>query len=528
MKKTEIDLILQIIRHDFCANNIQIYDEMNWNKIQDFIMQHRLFPLYYKAVKNFVPSEVLPHMNENLVLYNKRIDVAKLSISDIYQFSQKNKVRFLLIKGLALSKIIYDDLYSRQINDIDLLIDEYDGIKFDSIMREIGYVQPYKADWSKGQFSFLPFLTLHGRDSKHYYEYYKFGENISKVEVHRTLTGYRPIINEILWSNSTINIDGININTLSLEHTFVYLIINAHNASETKQSLQKKIVLRDYIDIYFFCKKYIEQMDWHAIADLLRRSDSITRFSVIVNNLIDLYDDSSVINRLVELGTEYGVFDKDIKSFVDDMNFVDKLFSAAKRVSTVNKKLKDDFTYKKMKGKHISIHPFSKPQNLENFKKFKNDANIDIKYNISYSHDGLVLSLWLQEQLRFDFDKYLFSFTVFNNDYNNHTLYSNYEVTYADGEYIVYGLDTDLIYDPNTLRETREHYSCEYDYDKETNILHIFVPFSRIGSNPVNDNSIVLACVTNFYRHVHANIYHTFNDGPVNLLRAKPLIFEES
>ncbi len=526
MKEHEKNLILQMIRNDFAeVKKANDYD-INWTNLLNFVSKHRIFPLYYSAVKNIVPQSIYISLQIKEETHKKRISSMCDSLHELYWIAQSNKFRFVLIKGLALSKIIYDDLYSRQINDIDILIDEYEGIKADSLMRAIGYVQPCNSDWKKGNISLLPFLSSHGRDSKHYYEYYKFGQPYSKVEIHRTLAGYKPIINEILWTNAVTDIDGMKINTMNLEHTFVYLFINAHNASETKQSLQKKIVLRDYLDIYFFCKKYIDQINWRSVADLLRRSDSITRFSVIINNLIDLYGDSAVINRLVELGTEYGVFDKNIKSLVDDMNFIDKLFSTEERVSSVNRKLKDDFTRKQLIGKHTSILPFSKPQNLENYKKFENDANIDIKYNVSYLHDCLVLSLWLQEQLRIDFDKYLFSFTIFNNDYKNPTLYSNYEVTYDNGEYIVYGLDTDLIYDPNTLRETREHYPCEYEYDKESNIIHIFVPFSRIGSNPINDDSIVLACVTNFYRHVYANIYHTFNDGPVNLLRAKPLKFK--
>lgn len=520
------EILLSLIRNDFSLDGVAWNEDIDLIELCNFAAKHRFFPMLYQSINKLLTNDIKMAMGEKALFYKHKIDSMRTSLKELYDCANKNKIRFLLIKGLALSQIIYDDLYSRQINDIDLLIDEYDGVKCDSLMKNIGYVQPYELDWEKGHIELLPFLTMHGRDSKHYYEYFKFGSLYSKVEIHRFLTGYKPIINEMLWSNSVIDIDGMQINTMNLEHTFVYLFINAHNASETKQSLQKKIVLRDYLDIYYFCKKYIEQVDWNSVAELLKRSDSITRFSVIINNLIDLYGDSAVINRLVELGTEYGVFDKNTKSLVDNMSFVEKIFSPAERVLSVNKIIKDDYTRKKQTGKYLSIQPFSKSLTMGNFKKYKNDANIDIKYNISYSHDGLVLSLWLQEQLRVDFDKYLFSFTIFNNDYNNPTLYSNYEVTYENGEYLVYGLDTDLIYDPNTLRETREHYSCEYDYDKESNIIHIFVPFSRIGSDPINDDGIVLAYVTNFYRHVYANIYHTFNDGPVYLLRAKPLKFE--
>jgi hypothetical protein len=45
------------------------------------------------------------------------------------------------LKGLALSKIIYDDFYLRSFSDIDLLLEEKDIEKMYYLLHDIGYEQ---------------------------------------------------------------------------------------------------------------------------------------------------------------------------------------------------------------------------------------------------------------------------------------------------------------------------------------------------------------------------------------------------
>ena len=103
------------------------------------------------------------------------------------EFSKEERIRFVLVKGLVLSKVIYEDIYLRQINDIDILVEEDDTLRMDYILRKMNYIQPYEnIDNDQEPLKLLPYPIMRLKHTNHFFEYYNFRDEIvSKIELHK-------------------------------------------------------------------------------------------------------------------------------------------------------------------------------------------------------------------------------------------------------------------------------------------------------------------------------------------------------
>lgn len=524
---TSQQFILQIVRSGFNVSHSKVdIDNLDWNEIFELSKRHRIFPRMYKAINHIIPIEFRNRFSIEYQNHIKKIDAMIEALHKLYALSKNEKFRFLLIKGIPISIAVYDDLYSRQINDIDILVSKDDIQRVDYGLRKIGYVQPYQCDWVNNMFAFLPFTTTRLKESKHQFEYYKFAECLSKVEVHSYLTNFKPYMQDVLWSSVDTEIENCHYNTLDLEHMSLYLFINAYDSSETYEALQKKVLLRDYIDIYECMKKYMNNIDWRRFHALITKYDFGEKYNLILNNLAELYIDDPTIAELqrnsAAVSCNYRSFPCHIK-----MDFISRLFFPEQRRQLAFCRLKERVCTQRKMGNPILVAPYIENEDVQYFEQYNCDLNITIKYSLRYSQQGIYVTLKIDDQLCRDLDKYMISCTILNNDLDNHILYSMFLITMVNDKAEV------------KMRNYESHYSTYvFDYcdsecgipcvwDEKNNTCLFFVAFSQLGSKPFDSNS-GFACQIDLYKCVYESIYHLVNEKSIDIFTSRVLSFEKA
>ncbi|NWF35518.1 nucleotidyltransferase family protein [Mariprofundus sp. KV] len=100
---------------------------------------HRLVPQVCSKLKQlqYKPSPGISSEMNQLEYRIRRKALKHLAmLSKISNQLDKHKIRFIVLKGSALSQLIYNDSAQRQSNDIDILIDRRDVEKVESILIE--------------------------------------------------------------------------------------------------------------------------------------------------------------------------------------------------------------------------------------------------------------------------------------------------------------------------------------------------------------------------------------------------------
>ena len=124
---TSQQFILQIVRSGFNVSHSKVdIDNLDWNEIFEMSKRHRIFPRMYKAINHIIPIEFRNRFSIEYQNHIKKIDAMIEALHKLYALSKNEKFRFLLVKGIPISIAVYDDLYSRQINDIDILVSKDD------------------------------------------------------------------------------------------------------------------------------------------------------------------------------------------------------------------------------------------------------------------------------------------------------------------------------------------------------------------------------------------------------------------
>ena len=124
-------------------------DSKEWQKYLELAHAHAVIPQLYQAMKqtDMEISEIfmrqLASMQRGIALENMKLTAELIHITKELDI---NYLPYLSIKGPALSQILYQDVTTRQICDLDILVNEKDLKAVADILLEQGYhtVLPYK------------------------------------------------------------------------------------------------------------------------------------------------------------------------------------------------------------------------------------------------------------------------------------------------------------------------------------------------------------------------------------------------
>ncbi len=162
--------------------------------------------------------------------------------------SRRQNLHFVVMKGMALSKLLYGDAFARQSGDIDILVAPDDVAKADYVARSCGWYQPGEArlvrplqnsgklDVATLQRLQSPYTLRSNVILPHMTNYYfPYGDGSSdSLEVHDRFHGIpSSCTGSLLWDLQEVEIDGVKYLTPSNELSLIVSVLSLHEDAET-------------------------------------------------------------------------------------------------------------------------------------------------------------------------------------------------------------------------------------------------------------------------------------------------------
>lgn len=233
--------------------------EEQWNSLIELAVEHRVAPLFYYHILRQQKLETTESANALYSLRNYSRQVAKNNLRYygelhrlLNEFHQAD-TPVILLKGIFLAHVIYDDIGLREMNDIDILVKRSDVTPAFHTLSDLGYKSVPTID-SDG----IPNLI-----SRHHHIPPMVKENTATIEVHWNITSpgeSYTIDPEVVWRDAQpITISGKPAMMLSPEDLLLHLCVHTsyqHNFS---------FGLRPFVDIAEVVNHFGGQIDWDNV-----------------------------------------------------------------------------------------------------------------------------------------------------------------------------------------------------------------------------------------------------------------------
>lgn len=419
----------------------------------------------------------------------------KLYLEELKKIKSKtyaNNISIFLVKGLAFSKVIYNNLYARDCNDIDLIVRETDMKKVDKIMLELGYTRDLGLDEANKEYNNVP-LEYKTTYDYHEHNYIKQLDSfIVRVEIKKTTSSidYR-YINDFRNNLEAIELNDFSINSLDLNHTFLLLSANTYENNEPALFDSKRIYLRDYYDLKTFLDKYKEQLDWSNLVALANQYKMVHKLYYVLTQLCKLYvtpDYSTIRDYFKKEHINYDYMGYDHGGIVDwNQSFLSRVFSDPEV-------LKQQF-YSLLKKRYFSEINLNYPAfPLEQIKSGRGSTSLfytdkkygTVKVEVTFAYDEKHFIIMIQspESLDIILDDFDIVFVILG-DGDNPKIPEKYISITKDNESIFY-----KFLHANIEKDIFEEVDCKdttKDIDlKNNNTLKVYYPLKHLdlmGSN---------------------------------------------
>jgi Uncharacterised nucleotidyltransferase len=186
---------------------------LNWQWLASTAEDQGVFPLLYHTLKRNAP-EVIPAANLTAWQRNFYSNAARnlylaRTLTQLLDTLERNRIRALPYKGPLLATAVYGNLSLRKAGDLDLLVHRRDFRKAKELLLSRGY-QIHVADTWKDH-------LVHQTDD-------------INIDLHQEIEprwyNYRVAFDDLWDRRSTINLDGKNLATFSLEDLLIVLCLD--------------------------------------------------------------------------------------------------------------------------------------------------------------------------------------------------------------------------------------------------------------------------------------------------------------
>lgn len=324
---------------------------------------------YGKANKNII-EKYKYYKKANAVAVSRQVRTIKC-LDDILQ-----KEKIVWIKGLPLSKILYDDASFRNVGDIDFLVEPAKQRELVALLESKGFKKIGIINDDMGL-----------RYSVHYHEIQLVSPYNILVEI-KTISGEMDIFkNEDMMSDfvthtEQINICGKEYETLDYIHTLVHLFLSAFSNSTTWFDV-KCNGIRDLYEIVLFCQKYeVDYKQLYFVSNLYGMCFVVLRIMKKINNIFDKIFPDSVLSIFANETSNRHTMDKLYESFEKyyDIGYIEELFAVPKK-------------------KKAYFDAISKAYYLDSIQFMDSYLISDIlEYSLIYAKDKLKVDLYLDSK----------------------------------------------------------------------------------------------------------------------------------
>jgi hypothetical protein len=230
-----------------------------WKFFSDLVIRHGIAALVWQNITDLGLSEAVPEQERSMLENIRFKTIARVSYitseaSEVVTELEKEGIRALLLKGLALEHSVYGSRGLRQMSDADLLVAPEDALRAQDILIKAGFIsRPMKSPLYRHII-----LDL----GNHLPELHRRGIS---VDLHHRLFGPegRAIVRRALEKPEAISVAGITYYVLPPGIALLGLVNHIF-----KHEVKGEFQLRLYTDIYLFLKKHEGKIfDGNLLAD---------------------------------------------------------------------------------------------------------------------------------------------------------------------------------------------------------------------------------------------------------------------
>ncbi len=524
----EQKIVIFIVKKFCCEGYIKIdpslTQNIDWDKLYKLILEQRIFLLIYKYIKDYIPKSYSEVYQQRYILFESGIKNAIHEIGKVSKSAKEKNIKVIFNKGLIYSKLIYNDLFLRDLGDIDTIISEKDILKMDSLLRKSGYYQRYGLDLN-GNIKKLPIPILKNFNHYEYYDYIKkYDDKIVCLEVARRLhTISQDHMEKFITQTMEIEIKNYLVEVFDISHGFLALCENAYSNSESLLECVHSISLKDYIDISLFIRKYQDQFNWLEIKKLADEYRITHQLFRVFNNLNEIFPDylkENIIMLFSPKNIPYK-FEGNIdgSQLKWNMGFVQRLFDKERRFieykQLVKNKVYDD------RSIDLFIIPSYQYFDIKNYRNYYGLNNWkypnEVKIIPRFGRDRLLIGVCLDINFYGDLDNYLLEFRLYDHDIKNEKLATYVYLTRRNQKvsYNYFILKSHLF----TSLELR---NSTYFREDDKEIINIFnvedkvfleleIPFEFI---PINTYKLLkkVYCHIYLFEKIYYDMYHTIGE----------------
>jgi hypothetical protein len=259
--RDEESLLLRLCRLEFSNEQLSRIMSLipaitDWNYFRNLANEHGVAALVWNNLEKYqfhsgLPEDIVFFFRGALMRSLSRNTFNTESIGEVLRLLNKENIKTVVLKGLALENSVYGNTGLRQMSDVDILINREECINARKILISNGYTSlPVKSFFHK------PILAYYG---KHLPSLIKNGIS---VEIHHELFGGREnVLTKILYDTSyEVDIKGEKAWFPEPQIFFLYLVKHLYLHEMNNESQ-----LRLYTDLIVLIEKFNDEILNHNL-----------------------------------------------------------------------------------------------------------------------------------------------------------------------------------------------------------------------------------------------------------------------
>lgn len=397
------------------------YMDVDWEDIYPFCEKNRIVEPFVKLFNEYIPEPqkviFASYIHQRRIALSDRLQLLK----EVIGIFEKYNIPYCLNKGLAFSKLFYNDVFLRAGNDIDFLVQDGPGAL--NVLQQYGFQQSYKGILT------MPCPIIFDGNAHEYRGLITQKYPNQLIEIAISLHNIRGEYKHSLFfkhSHPIHLVDDLFVNTFDLEYQFINACSNIYNDDETKDTIRA----RNYIDVGRCVLLFYNCINWQSIVQLAEHLELTHCLYYTLNGLLSIVDTSplkEMLKSIIEM-IDPNKFNPSLrKYFVNNIcglnnweqELLDRMIINRNNIKMIRKKLLHKRNYSQSNPHMRSPIPLFCSQNSQCFNSdilsfFIEKYNSYLKYIIIADNNLLMFKVFLDNNISTLLNQLTFNVRLFN------------------------------------------------------------------------------------------------------------------
>ncbi|PFL57204.1 hypothetical protein COJ27_29835 [Bacillus cereus] len=359
----EQELVLLLSKLELIEDEVKyvsdlLNQDLDWSRVVGLLHFHRIVGNAFCTLKKY------NLLNRNKMKYGYLVKILGLvynaqlhrgeeqlkSVLNICELLNKEKIDYVILKGIVLSNSVYRDMGVRVFNDCDILVKSDQLQQVSTLLKSQGYIQgefchavneikPAKRREIIQQplisHELLPFEK---KSDSQFIESHIVDVQFS-IDL-RTNTRTDDIVNKMIEKSQNVLIKDVPVRTLSWDDTLLFLCIHFYKEAISYEEIEgyRDILLYKILDIYKLLGNNYIKIDWYNFYKITNEYDqnkAVYYAFYILDNIYPNILPDGCLEKIKPKSTEFVsyVIDKDKNTWVWQDEISQRLFTINKLVN---------------------------------------------------------------------------------------------------------------------------------------------------------------------------------------------------